>query len=40
MDSVQMFSEKGREFVPWDQVHAVVEINVAGVGNDVEFLRF
>lgn len=36
----QMLSEKGREFVPRNEVHPVVEIDVARTGNDVKLFRF
>ena len=35
-----MFGEKGRELGPRDQVDAVVEIDVASVRNNVDFLWF
>ena len=34
-----MFSEKGRELFPRDQVHAVVKINVIGAWDNHEFFR-
>ena len=34
-----MFAEKGREPGPRDQVHAVVEIDVTSIRNNVKFLR-
>src|SRR5438046_10341160 len=35
----QMLREKGRELVEWDKFHPVVEVNMACVGNDDQFLR-
>ena len=37
---LKVLGEKGRELVPRDQVHAVVEINMTGIWNDGEFPRF
>src|SRR5213079_2818129 len=37
--SFQMLREKGRELVERDKFRPVVEVNVAGVGNDDQFLR-
>src|SRR5437773_6561512 len=37
--SFQMLLEKGRELVERDKFRPVVEVNVAGVGNDDQFLR-
>ena len=34
----QILGEKGREFVERDKLHPVVEIDVAGAGNDEQFL--
>ena len=36
----QMLGEKGREFVPRNEVHPVVEIDVTRTWNDVKLLRF
>ena len=35
---IQMFGEKGRELVEGDKLHPVVKVNVAGLGNDDQFL--
>ena len=35
---IQMLGEKGRELVERDKLHPIVEVNVAGVGNDDQFL--
>src|SRR5437773_7615552 len=34
----KILSEKGRQLVERDKLHAVVEVNVAGVRNDEQFL--
>src|SRR5207249_7979944 len=35
---IEMFGEKGRELVEGDKLHPVVKVNVAGLGNDDQFL--
>src|SRR4051794_39875236 len=36
----KMPGEKRGELVPWDEVHAIVKIDVTGTRHYVEFLRF
>ena len=34
---LQIFSEKGREFIEWDEFHPVIKVNVTGAWNDDQF---
>ena len=34
---LQIFSEKGREFIEWEEFHPVIKVNVTGAWNDDQF---